>query len=179
MRIYLAAKYSRRLELCGYREQLREHGHTVDAVWLNGEHQLGDAGSPIWKHVEALVENKNPCPVSYPHLPHDYCDGNPGAMSIGERLHPDEQSDWAVALRQKLAKDDFDDVLKCELLIAFTEPPRSEGGSRGGRHVELGLALGTMKMVWIVGPRENLFCCMERVRQFDSWPLCLAKLCVP
>lgn len=60
MRIYLAGRYSRRLELCGYREQLRALGHVVDAVWLNGEHQVDDAGEPIGEHGESLVEGLRP-----------------------------------------------------------------------------------------------------------------------
>lgn len=42
MRIYLAARYSRRLELCEYREQLRALGHEVTSRWLNGEHRAID-----------------------------------------------------------------------------------------------------------------------------------------
>lgn len=154
MRIYLAARYSRREELCGYREQLRAAGHTVQAVWLDGEHQISDTGKPIGEHGEALVE---------------------GTLRPGERLSQEDMSARAAALRQKFAQDDFRDVTMCELLIAFTEPPRS-GNSRGGRHVELGIALGHMKRVWIVGPRENIFCWLDDVRQFDNWQECLAAL---
>lgn len=68
----------------------------------------------------------------------------------------------------KFATEDFQDVVTADLLIHFTEPPRSIK-SRGGRHVEFGIALGTMLRVWIVGPYENVFCCLEDVRQFDSW----------
>lgn len=56
MLIYLAARYSRRLELCGYREQLRAAGHKVQAVWLDGEHQISDLGTPIGEGGEVLVE---------------------------------------------------------------------------------------------------------------------------
>lgn len=42
--VYLAARYSRRLELCGYRAQLAEHGIEVPARWLNGSHQLDNDG---------------------------------------------------------------------------------------------------------------------------------------
>lgn len=35
MRIYLAARYSRREEMCGYAELLRAKGYTVDARWLS------------------------------------------------------------------------------------------------------------------------------------------------
>ncbi len=44
MKIYLAARYSRIDELNGYAEQLRSLGHTVDARWLQGNHQIDDAG---------------------------------------------------------------------------------------------------------------------------------------
>jgi hypothetical protein len=145
MRIYLAGRYSRRLELCGYRDQLRAAGHTVQAVWLDGEHQISNEGTPIGESGESLVENDDSAHVR------------------------------GAALRQKFAQDDYRDVLGCELLIAFTEPPRS-ASSRGGRHVELGIALGLMKRVWIVGPRENIFCWLEDVRQFDAWADCLREL---
>jgi hypothetical protein len=146
MRIYLAARYSRRLELCGYRTQLQALGHTVQAEWLNGEHQISDRGTPIGETGEALVEGD---------------DGSTNARS--------------AALRSKFAQDDFRDVTMCELLIAFTEPPRSNS-SRGGRHVELGLALGMMKQVWVIGYRENIFCWLEDVRFFPTWQECLDRL---
>jgi hypothetical protein len=146
MRIYLASRYSRRLELCGYREKLRAAGHLVDAEWLNGTHQISDSGQPIGEAGEALVEDD---------------DGS--------------SSDCAAALRSRFAMDDYRDVSMCELLIAFTEPPRSNA-SRGGRHVELGIALGLMKMVWIVGPRENIFCWLGDVQQFDTFDECLKAL---
>lgn len=44
MNIYLAARYSRREELCDYREELQALGHTVTSRWLNGNHQIEDAG---------------------------------------------------------------------------------------------------------------------------------------
>lgn len=37
---YLAARYSRRLELCDYRADLVERGHSVPARWLLGNHQI-------------------------------------------------------------------------------------------------------------------------------------------
>lgn len=56
MKIYLAARYSRREELCGYRSELEARGHRVQARWLNGEHQLSNEGTPIGENGEALVE---------------------------------------------------------------------------------------------------------------------------
>jgi len=43
-KIYLAARYSRRVELLGYRADLEALGHTVTSRWLNGSHQMSDAG---------------------------------------------------------------------------------------------------------------------------------------
>lgn len=39
MNVYLAARYSRRLELCGYAAELYADGHHVTSRWLLGNHQ--------------------------------------------------------------------------------------------------------------------------------------------
>ena len=70
--------------------------------------------------------------------------------------------------RTRFAMEDFSDVMDADVLIAFTEEPRSSN-SRGGRHVELGVALGTGKAVVIVGPAENVFCCLPVVSRYDTW----------
>ena len=57
--------------------------------------------------------------------------------------------------REKWAKYDYQDVLLCDVMLNFTEPPNSCG--RGGRHVELGLAIAWSKRVIVVGHRENVF----------------------
>lgn len=146
MRIYLAARYSRRLELCEHRTELEAIGYKVNARWLNGAHQISDTGIPLGDKGEALVED-------------------------------DDKSTHvkAAALRTKFASEDICDVITSDLLIAFTEPPRSEV-SRGGRHVELGIALGCRTQVWIVGHRENIFCWLEEVRFFETWAKCLETL---
>lgn len=56
MQIYLAARYTRRSELCKYRKQLQELGHNVQARWLDGKHQINDLGSPIGDLGEQLIE---------------------------------------------------------------------------------------------------------------------------
>ncbi len=139
MKIYLAARYSRRLELCEYRSLLEAEGHQVTSRWLNGQHQISDSGAPIGERAELLVE------------------GDDGGTSAE-----------AIAMRERFAIEDFKDVQSCDLLIAFTEPPRSRH-SRGGRHVELGLAMGMMKRVWVIGYRENIFCWLEDVRFFKEF----------
>lgn len=133
--IYLAARYSRRLELCGYRGQLTQVGFEVPARWLNGSHQLDSEGRPLGDD--------------------------------GERLFEDGSAD-ADHYRAKFAQDDYDDVSSAGLLVAFTEEPRS-GNSRGGRHVELGIALALRKRVIVVGPRENVFCWLPQVERFADW----------
>ncbi|MDQ2727544.1 MAG: hypothetical protein M3Y91_06710 [Actinomycetota bacterium] len=77
------------------------------------------------------------------------------------------------------AQDDIDDLSAADLLVAFTEKPRTEN-SRGGRHVELGIAIGKRlaghgPTVVIVGPLENVFCAAPQIDgAYRSWPEFLA-----
>lgn len=130
MRIYLAARYSRREELLGYKAELEAGGHEVTSRWLAGAHQ--------WDPVAAGTES----PESADDIP-------PEAV--------------------RFARDDFEDVERCQLLIAFTEKPRANLASRGGRHVELGLALAWDKAVFLVGPRENVFCTLPGIEVYPTW----------
>ncbi len=140
MRIYLAARYSKREELCGYRAELESLGHIVTSRWLNGKHQISDSGKPIGDHGEALVE------------------GDAGG-----------DSPEAAALRRSFAEEDMADVAGAECIISFTEPPRSNA-SRGGRHVEFGLAIGLNIGRFItVGYRENLFHWLPGVEFYPDW----------
>lgn len=54
------------------------------------------------------------------------------------------------------AAQDLDDIDAADLVIAFTES-NDVGYTSGGRHVELGYAIGKGKHIAIVGPRENVF----------------------
>lgn len=76
------------------------------------------------------------------------------------------------------ARMDIDDVVACNLFIAFTSTPMtSEVGERpvvlthenGGTHVEYGIAIARAKELWVVGPQEHIFHLMNRVRVFGSW----------
>lgn len=134
-RVYLAARYSRREELCVYRKQLQDIGFRVQARWLDGKHQIADNGTPIGDNGEALVESN----------------------------HPD-----ADILRSKFAQDDLEDVAGADIVISFTEPPRSNA-NRGGRHVEYGIALATNKRVIVVGYRENIFHWLPCVEFCRTW----------
>ena len=65
--IYLASRYSRREELCGYKALLEERGHKVPARWLLGDHQAhgleavkavnGDGPIPTHQAVKFAEDN--------------------------------------------------------------------------------------------------------------------------
>ncbi len=140
MKVYLAARCTRRLELCSYRTDLEALGVEVTSRWLNGSHQLDNQGRPLGDAGELRFET--------------------GAPEVDH-------------YRWKFATDDLHDVLAADTLIAFTEQPRT-GNSRGGCHVELGIALGANvlganKRIVVIGPRENVFCWLPEVEQHDSW----------
>lgn len=128
MRIYLAARYSRREELNGYADELRNEGFTVDARWLLGEHK--------WNPLAAEVE----------------------------------AAEFSVPLvARRFALDDVEDLLKSDIVISFTEPTRAVSSSRGGRHVEFGLAYAWRKKLYLVGPRENVFHTLPGVLIYSRW----------
>jgi len=80
--------------------------------------------------------------------------------------------------RQLFALQDYEDVLAAHALVAFTEPRDgdSPGGKRGGRHVELGLALALHKEIYVVGHRENVFCWLPQVTFFETFHQLLEAL---
>ena len=53
LKVYLAARYDRREEMCRYAEILRELGHQVPARWLLGTHQI----DPNPEKVDEDAEN--------------------------------------------------------------------------------------------------------------------------
>jgi nucleoside 2-deoxyribosyltransferase len=122
MKIYLSAKYARRVELSSYRDQLRSHDFVVTSRWL---------GAP-----EAEISTEQ---------------------------------------RGCLAEGDWNDLRAADTVIVFTEPVDSTA-SRGGRHVEFGLALALDKRTMVVGPRENVFHCLPQVEVFETWLKCLKEL---
>ena len=130
MRIYLASRYSRFRELQEYRAQLEAIGHTVTSRWINGDHQIDDAG------LSAQAKES-------------------------ERI--------------RFAQEDRDDLFGADCIISFTEPPRSNH-SRGGRHVEHGMALALGKKVIVIHYRENIFHCLPEIEFYATWQAALAAL---
>jgi len=152
VRIYLAAQYARRLELCGYRDDLKRRGHVVTSRWLAGDHQIGADGRILGEQGETWFEGT---------------------------------SASAAATRELFARHDLEDITAAEMVIAFTEDPGlapAAGSARGGRHVELGYALGIRARghrpltIAVVGPRENLFCWLPELRHWEDWPAFLNEM---
>lgn len=158
MKVYLASRYGRREELCRYRAELEALGHDVTSRWLNGTHQIPDAGTPIGDDGEALIE------------------GDDGLASESTAL-----------LREQFALEDVGDLLAADCVVSFTEPPRSTA-SRGGRHVEFGMAVGInafactrgaihepFRLV-VIGYRENIFHWPQEVEFHKTWVAFLEAL---
>ncbi len=89
-------------------------------------------------------------------------------------------------LAGRFAQEDADDVVVAGRLIAFTSTPMASevpGASvmataqeNGGTHVEYGIAYILRKELWVVGPREHVFHCLNSVRVFPDWGEALLKL---
>jgi nucleoside 2-deoxyribosyltransferase len=78
---------------------------------------------------------------------------------------PDEQIP-----RERLARfaaEDLEDIDAADVLLCFTESPRS-GPARGGRHVEFGYALAKRKPVIVVGHIENVFYALPQVTHCET-----------
>jgi hypothetical protein len=52
VKVYLAARYSRREELCGYAAELRAAGFEITSRWLDGDHQISDGGLSEQAHAQ-------------------------------------------------------------------------------------------------------------------------------
>lgn len=69
----------------------------------------------------------------------------------------------------QLAYMDLEDVRAADLCLGFTEYPDALDPGRGGRHTELGIALGLGRPVAIVGPVEQVFHRLPGVVRHSSW----------
>jgi hypothetical protein len=75
----------------------------------------------------------------------------------------------ALGRAPALAQMDLDDLARAQVCIAFTEGTTTANAGRGGRHAELGIALGLGKRVLVVGPREHVFHCLPGIEHYPSW----------
>ena len=94
-----------------------------------------------------------------------------GDHQIADDL-PDQER---CAKQARNAQEDFDDLVESDVIISFTEAPGSPY-SRGGRHVELGIAIACGKRAVVVGHRENLFHYLPAVEFFPDWESARAAL---
>lgn len=130
IKVYLAARFSRRHELNEYAHELQKRGFEITSRWVKPD-------------TDHLV---------------------PAGMS--------EQA--ADKERQRFAVEDVSDVYAGDWCISFTEIPRNN--SRGGRHVEFGMAYGYGNKCFTIGPRETVFHHLPRVMHFDDWAAFLVWL---
>ena len=82
--------------------------------------------------------------------------------------HPDQVSGHSLAYEERVSVEDLKDVADADCIICFSEQPR-ETNTRGGRHVEFGLAVAAEKRIILVGPRENVFHFLPVVENFADW----------
>lgn len=68
----------------------------------------------------------------------------------------------------RFAMEDVADIHASQIFVCFTEEPRS-GSSRGGRHVEYGMATMLGKRIVVVGPRENVFYTLPGPIYVQEW----------
>lgn len=88
-------------------------------------------------------------------------------MPEADHVIPVGQSEQAAdAERRRFAEEDCFDVHACTWMISLMQEPRDN--SRGGRHIEFGMALGLGKKLTIIGPRETVFHHLPQVEHFDT-----------
>jgi hypothetical protein len=72
--------------------------------------------------------------------------------------------------REDGAIADFEDVVKADMVLVFTEGPLNcpHEQHTGGHHVEFGMGLALNKRVVLIGPRVNIFHHLPHVQVFDT-----------
>lgn len=85
----------------------------------------------------------------------------------GHELSKEGSTEAHFMERKRFAREDWEDMLRSDIVVSFTEEPRTTK-TRGGRHVEFGGALALGKRVIVVGHRENVFHCLDEVEFFDD-----------
>lgn len=79
-----------------------------------------------------------------------------------ETVHDDR-----VLESTRFAIEDYDDVVAAQAVVVFTDPPRTT--TRGGKHVEVGIALGQNKTIYMVGQEiENIFYYLPQILKFPT-----------
>jgi hypothetical protein len=79
----------------------------------------------------------------------------------------------------RFAIEDWADLRSSDVVVLFTEPPGSGAGTRGGRHVEFGMAYALGKRCLVVGGRENVFHLLPAVEHHPTWERARRRLRPP
>jgi hypothetical protein len=61
---------------------------------------------------------------------------------------------------------DLEDMAAADTVVSFTS---TDGGGKGGRHVEFGWGLAAGKRMIVVGPREHIFHTLPGVEHYENW----------
>ena len=69
----------------------------------------------------------------------------------------------------KMAMWDLHDIKEADVFVGFLEDNNDGAKGRGGRHVELGYALGLGKPVYLIGKPENVFHYLPQVLLYPDW----------
>lgn len=100
-----------------------------------------------------------------------------GVENVGRWIYFDLPQDADTHALAKEAQRDWDDVVKAEAFVLFTEDAEpADAPSKGGMHVELGIALAHRKRIIIVGPPGNLYHHLGGIKQFATWAQALEFL---
>jgi len=76
-------------------------------------------------------------------------------------------SELTIDEQAAFAREDLDDVLEADLLLALN-PEGWEDKGTGGRHVELGYAIAHGKPVILAGERTNVFHYLPSIKRIDD-----------
>jgi nucleoside 2-deoxyribosyltransferase len=71
-------------------------------------------------------------------------------------IERDASGEDADRERQRFAEEDLEDINRADVLVIFSPREHFRTG-RGGRHVEVGYAIGRGIPIVLVGERENVF----------------------
>jgi nucleoside 2-deoxyribosyltransferase len=100
-----------------------------------------------------------------------------GLVVASTWLHAEPVDPEDPAAAAAAAERDLRDLRAAEIFIGFTEPMASASRGRGGRHLELGVALALDKRIFLVGPeREHIFHRIGDIALYSDWATARAAL---
>lgn len=104
------------------------------------------------------------------------CGANVVASWIDESHAPNvKMCEVNEELLVEYAFRDLTEAQTAELVVFFSEEPTTPM-VRGGRHVEFGVCLNSACIIFVIGPKENIFHYLPKVRHFETEEECLQAL---